>query len=205
MREGRELIGWGMASGTYPVRRTPGDAEVAIGSDGTVEVRSAGIDMGTGTYTILAQAAADVFGVPAAIIKVVLGDTRLPLAPLAGGSQLANLLVGAVNKAALATREQLLNLAADHPQSPLSGLSANDLVLADGRVRPARRPVGGVTIGDLLTAVGLPSLVVRADTFKPDATLEDRRLASNTFQRMQPPTDGGLSAHACASRSHGRA
>ncbi|RWK24027.1 MAG: xanthine dehydrogenase family protein molybdopterin-binding subunit, partial [Mesorhizobium sp.] len=54
MREGRELIGWGMASGTYPVRRSPGDASVTMLANGSVEVRSAGIDMGTGTYTILA-------------------------------------------------------------------------------------------------------------------------------------------------------
>lgn len=196
MREGRELIGWGMASGTYPVRRTPGDAEIAIARDGTIEVRSAGSDLGTGTYTILAQTAAEVLGVSAAAVTVVLGDTRLPLAPLAGGSQLANLLVGAVNKAALATRQRLLDLAASHPRSPLKGLSANDIVLADGRLRPSRRPVGGITIGELLVAVGLPSLVTRADTFKPDATAEDRRRASDTFQAMISPTDGGLSAHA---------
>src|SRR6185437_4035035 len=52
MREGRHLIGWGVAAGTYPVRRTAGQALVRFISDGTIEVASAGIDMGQGTYTI---------------------------------------------------------------------------------------------------------------------------------------------------------
>lgn len=196
MREGRELIGWGMASGTYPVRRSAGDAEVVVKDDGSVEVRSAGIDMGTGTYTILAQAAAEVLTMPAGRVRVVLGDTDLPLAPLAGGSQLANLLVAAVDKAARAARERLLDLAANDPRSPLSGARANDLVLSDGHVRPARNASKGIFVGDLIRALGDGPLVARADTFKPGATEDDRRLTNQTFQRMIAPTDGGVSAHA---------
>ncbi|WP_342106137.1 xanthine dehydrogenase family protein molybdopterin-binding subunit [Methylobacterium sp. SI9] len=196
MREGRELIGWGMASGTYPVRRSAGDAEVVVKDDGSVEVRSAGIDMGTGTYTILAQAAAEVLTIPVDRIGVLLGDTDLPLAPLAGGSQLANLLVGAVVKAARAARERLLDLAANHPRSPLSGARANDLLLSEGHVRPARNASKGIHVGDLVRALGEGPLVARADTFKPGATEDDRRMTNQTFQRMIAPTDGGVSAHA---------
>jgi Aerobic-type carbon monoxide dehydrogenase, large subunit CoxL/CutL homologs len=102
MREGSQLIGYGLAAGTYPVRRTPARRWCASWQDGTVEVASSSIDMGTGTYTILAQTAADAIGVPVERVAVKLGDSALPRAPVAGGSQLANLMTGAVHKAALA-------------------------------------------------------------------------------------------------------
>ena len=101
MRDGHHLIGWGVAAGTYPVRRTAGEAMVRILADGSVEVASSGIDMGQGTYTILAQTAAEALGVP---VEHVVGEARrfahCPRAPVAGGSQLANLMTGAVHKAA---------------------------------------------------------------------------------------------------------
>ncbi|TIS70787.1 MAG: xanthine dehydrogenase family protein molybdopterin-binding subunit, partial [Mesorhizobium sp.] len=55
MRDGHQLIGWGVAAGTYPVRRAYGEAVVKLLADGSVEVESSSIDMGQGTYTILAQ------------------------------------------------------------------------------------------------------------------------------------------------------
>ncbi|WP_287304146.1 molybdopterin cofactor-binding domain-containing protein, partial [Mesorhizobium sp.] len=59
MREGRELIGYGMAAGSYPMIRTASEAKIVFHANGQIEVLSAGTDMGTGTYTILAQTAAD--------------------------------------------------------------------------------------------------------------------------------------------------
>ena len=100
MRDGHHLIGWGVAAGTYPVRRTPGEAMVRILSNGAIEVSSSGIDMGQGTYTILAQTAAEALGIPVEPVEVKLGDSSLPRAPVAGGSQLANLMTGAVHVAA---------------------------------------------------------------------------------------------------------
>jgi len=185
-----------MASGTYPVRRSPGDANVTVLANGTIEVRSAGIDMGTGTYTILAQAAADVLGVPATRVAVKLGDTELPAAPLAGGSQLANLLMGAVDKAARACADRLKALASEDPRSPLNGVPVNAIGLAEGRLKPVRRPGDGVTMTALLKATGSQSVTARADTFKPGATQEDRRIVVETFKGMIEPTANGVSAHA---------
>jgi xanthine dehydrogenase YagR molybdenum-binding subunit len=195
MREGRELIGWGMAAGTYPVRRTPGEAKVIILANGSVEVHSSGTDIGTGTYTILAQTAAEAIGVPVERVKVLLGDTVLPRAPLAGGSQLANLLTGAVHKTSLAAREQLLALAASDPRSPLGGASSKDLTIEDGRVRPSRRRGGGIEIAELFRATGRDRVEAHRDTFRPGATEDDRNKADRTFTQMLLPTDGGVSAH----------
>ena len=195
MREGRELIGWGMASGTYPVYRQPGEATVVLHSDGRIEVLSGGADIGTGTYTILAQAASEVLGVPVERVKVSLGDTSLPRAPVAGGSQLSNILMGAVNKTAVAARTELLNLAANDPKSPLRTARANDLVLENGEIRLSRRSSGGIAIGALLKAVGRDRLEVHRDTFPADATDVQRNAGARSFSQMQLPTMSGGSAH----------
>ncbi|SER47926.1 xanthine dehydrogenase YagR molybdenum-binding subunit [Pseudomonas sp. NFACC02] len=196
MREGRELIGWGMASGTYPVRRTPGQAQITFRKDGQWVVRSAGIDMGTGTYTILAQTVAEVFGVPTDRVTVLLGDTSLPLAPLAGGSQLANVLVGAVHKAALNLKSALLRLATEANQSPLLHTRIEDLAIREGQIRLKRRPASGLNLAALMTLSGRETVEASGDTFGENATAQDRFQAGRTFKQMVAPTMGGLSAHA---------
>uniref|UniRef100_UPI0013D99F43 molybdopterin cofactor-binding domain-containing protein n=1 Tax=Serratia marcescens TaxID=615 RepID=UPI0013D99F43 len=75
-------------------------------------------DMGTGTYTILAQTAADAVGVPVEQVRVRLGSSELPRAPVSGGSQFANLITGAVHKAARAARDDLIGLAINAAASP---------------------------------------------------------------------------------------
>ena len=195
MHEGRELIGWGMAAGTYPIWRTPSEAKVIIHANGKVEVHSAGVDIGTGTYTILAQVASDVLGVPVEDVTVSLGDTTLPRASVAGGSQLANNLTGVVYKTAKAARDELLALAANDPKSPLQKAGANQLTLDDGLIRPSRRPRGGISIAELMATVGRDKIEVQRDTFKNEATEDDKNAAARTFTQMRPPTEGGVSAH----------
>ena len=118
MRVGRELVGYGMAAGAYPMIRTASEAKLVLYASGLIEVLSAGTDICTGTYTILAQAAADALGVPVDTIKVRLGDTMLPRSALAGGSQQANNLAAAVTRAAHNARDALLRLAASDPRRP---------------------------------------------------------------------------------------
>src|SRR5690348_14343164 len=59
MRDGSVLIGWGVATATYPVNRSAAGARIVFDSDGTVAVQSGTQDLGTGTYTVVAQLAAD--------------------------------------------------------------------------------------------------------------------------------------------------
>lgn len=84
-RRGRWLVGTGVAASTYPARRRPSTAE-ARAVDGGYEVRIAAADIGTGARTVLGELAASVLGVDAARVRVVLGHSALPHAPLAGGS-----------------------------------------------------------------------------------------------------------------------
>ena len=195
LREGRQLIGWGMASGTYPVRRTPGEAQIVLYADGRLEVQSSGVDIGTGTYTILAQTAADVLLVAPESITVLLGDTLLPRAPVAGGSQLANLLTGAVHKTALALRDMLITLAVSTEKSPLWQQSPAAVALADGFLWLSDKPNLRVSFSELLRLSGNDKLIAHQDTFATTASEDDRNKADSTSSMMVPPTEGGVSAH----------
>lgn len=199
MREGRELIGYGMAAGAYPMIRTASEAKIVLHASGKIEVLSAGTDIGTGTYTILAQTAADALGVPVATVAVRLGDTVLPRSALAGGSQQANNLAGAVDRAAKNARDALLALAATDPKSPLAGAKVTDLILKNGHIRPSRRPRGGISIAQLLEALGKSKLEVEGNTFAPNATEETKNGADRSFAQLKGAVEGGVSAHSwCA-------
>ena len=197
MREGRDLIGWGMACGTHPVYSSPGEATIRILADGSVEVLSSAIDMGTGTYTILGQTAADALGVPVETVTTQLGDSRLPRSPVAGGSQLANLMTAAVHVTALAAREELIALGLTDVRSPLVN-QANTLAIADGRITA---PNGnGVTIAELMAATGRGVIEVTRDTLPAAERSSDERLKFfTTLSGMQRGGDIPVSRHSfCA-------
>jgi len=199
MREGRELIGYGMAAGAYPMIRTASEAKIVFHASGLIEVLSSGTDIGTGTYTILAQAVADVLDVPVDTIKVRLGDTVLPRSALAGGSQQANNLGGAVTCAARNARDALVILAANDPRSPLASAKVGDLIYAKGAIRLTRRPGKGLEITDLLKAVGKATLEIEGNTFASGATEEMKKAADRSFAQLKGATEGSVSAHAwCA-------
>ena len=131
-REGRKLIGYGMAAAIRANYIGPGTAEVRMEADGTVTVRADMTDIGTGTYTILAQVASERLGVPLAGIKVELGDSRFPRTAGSGGSWGATSSGTAVHYACLALREQIAVLATTHAASPFRGAPAADAVLQSG-------------------------------------------------------------------------
>jgi xanthine dehydrogenase YagR molybdenum-binding subunit len=196
MRDGHHLIGWGVAAGTYPVRRTAGEARVRILANGRAEVESSGVDMGQGTYTILAQTAAEVLGVPVEQVDVKLGDSTLPGAPVAGGSQLANLMTDAVHKAATSARDELIGLAINDPQSPFRSLQANTLTIADGVISPPRGGAG-LSVAELLHRLGRDQIESLRDTLPETAnSADDKFLTYTTITRMRSPTEGDYSLHA---------
>jgi xanthine dehydrogenase YagR molybdenum-binding subunit len=108
MRDGRWLVGWGMASATYPVYRAPASAMARVLPDGTAEVTSAASDMGPGTWTSMTQVAAEALGLPIERVTFTLGDTRLPRAPVHGGSMTMASVGSAVQEACRRAREDAL-------------------------------------------------------------------------------------------------
>ncbi|MDR3671325.1 MAG: xanthine dehydrogenase family protein molybdopterin-binding subunit [Holophaga sp.] len=143
MRDGRWLVGWGMATATYPANRSAANASARYLADGTALVQSGSQDLGTGTYTVMSQIAADGLGVPLDKVRFELGDSSLPEAPVSGGSQSVASVGPAVRAASLAAREQLVALAVADPRSPLHGAAPEEAVVELGwmfrKSEPGRR------------------------------------------------------------------
>jgi xanthine dehydrogenase YagR molybdenum-binding subunit len=89
MREGREFVGYGVAAATYPAMQIAAEAKLTVDARGRFVLEVGAADLGTGTYTIAAQLAAQELGVPVDAIDVRIGDTNLPRGPIAGGSMTA--------------------------------------------------------------------------------------------------------------------
>jgi xanthine dehydrogenase YagR molybdenum-binding subunit len=132
MRDSRMLVGWGMATASYPAHISPAKASASIRADGTALVRSGSQDLGTGTYTVMTQIAAEALGMAASKVTFELGDTGLPEAPASGGSQTVASVGPAVYAAAKAARDKLVGIAVGDALSPLYGLAADGVIADDG-------------------------------------------------------------------------
>lgn len=132
-RNGKYLVGYGMAAATYPGVRNAASARVQMTTNGDVKVMSATHDLGTGTYTVMAQTAADALGVPLEKIKVEIGDTNLPDAPLSVGSMTVATVTPAVLAACETLRKDLMRLAMADGKSELNGRRAEEVAFADAK------------------------------------------------------------------------
>jgi xanthine dehydrogenase YagR molybdenum-binding subunit len=143
MRDGHTLIGMGVATATYPANRSEASAIARILPDGTAMVASGTQDLGTGTYTVMTQVAADTLGFAPENVRFALGDSSLPKAPVSGGSQSAASVSPAVQAAAMQARDQLIAMALADAGSPLAGMSRDDVTVDNGwvvsRTTPAKR------------------------------------------------------------------
>jgi xanthine dehydrogenase YagR molybdenum-binding subunit len=159
LRDGRWRVGYGMATATYPANRSAADAMVRLMPDGSAVVRSATHDLGTGTYTVMSQVAADSIGIPVERIRFELGDSRFPKAPGAGGSQSAASVSPAVQAAGLAMRQKLVELAIADPRSFAYRSDPAQITVADGWIRagngalPVGRPVAALAGGEPIAAL----------------------------------------------------
>jgi xanthine dehydrogenase YagR molybdenum-binding subunit len=133
MREGNWLVGYGMAGVTYHWYALPCHASVSIGRDGSAHVRSAATDIGTGTYTVATQLAAELLGLRIDQVRVEIGDSDLPPAPQSGGSGLAISLSGAIQDAVGKLVRGFLNVVAADDRRHF-GRSPDDVTVSDGRI-----------------------------------------------------------------------
>ena len=162
MRVGRTLIGWGMATAAYPGNRSAASAKAQISADGIVTVISATQDLGTGTYTIMSQIAADAMGVPVSSIRFELGDSLFPKAPVSGGSQTAASVGPAVQAAVEALRKKLTALSQAAPNSPLRGKPADQISFGDSRIFLKDDETKGESYKEIVKRSGQPLLDAEA-------------------------------------------
>jgi xanthine dehydrogenase YagR molybdenum-binding subunit len=132
MREGRYLVGLGVATAFYPVYRFPASARARIDASGRARIESGTHEMGMGTATAQGQLAADELGVPAARVTFEYGDTNLPLAPVTGGSATTLSVGAAVQTACAHLRAKVLAVARADAASPLYGARDPDVQARDG-------------------------------------------------------------------------
>ncbi len=149
-------LGWGMAGAAWVAGRFAAEANVQLRDDGSARVACGTQDIGTGTYTILAQLASDKTGVPLDKIEVALGDTSLPEGPVSGGSMATGSVIPAVFAAADNAITSLLTIAATTPGTPFEKRQPTDLAFEAGRVfMKAEGPAAGVPFADLLRRANL--------------------------------------------------
>jgi xanthine dehydrogenase YagR molybdenum-binding subunit len=140
LREGRWLVGIGMAAATRGNPLHLSKANVRLDSDGSCTVRMAMTDIGTGTYTILGQIAAEMLGLPMEHVRVELGDTSFPQAAGSGGSWGAGSSGSALYEACNALREKLARAAG---MDPVTARFAHGSIVSDEQSRMLTDLVGG--------------------------------------------------------------
>ena len=128
MRDGDTLIGYGMASATYPMHRMRAAASVELTAEGIALVRAGTQEIGTGTIPVMTQIAADALGMDPERVRFELGDTDYPRAPITAGSMTVASLGPAVHAACELLRgqiekrkdagESILDFVARHPDEP---------------------------------------------------------------------------------------
>jgi len=180
MRDGSELVGWGMASGVWEALQMPFSTRIVLTANGHAEVSSAASDIGTGTYTIMAQIAADMLGVSVDSVSVKLADSTLPTAQVEGGSWTAASVAHAIVNAADDIKKELLSIAQEMPGSPLKGLKLDDVVLADGAISDKQDKGRAVPVADVMRHGRLERVEKeRSSDFK-----EDDKHAHNTHSAI---------------------
>jgi xanthine dehydrogenase YagR molybdenum-binding subunit len=152
MRDGNELIGWGMASGIWEAMQMKASARAVLTGNGSVEIASATADIGPGTYTMMAQIAAEMLGVPLESVTVQLGDSDLPDAPVEGGSFTTSSVGSAIHAACRKVQQEVLKMAQKMPRSALAGVKLDDVVFAQGMIRHKNGRDRAVPLADAMRA-----------------------------------------------------
>jgi xanthine dehydrogenase YagR molybdenum-binding subunit len=180
MRDGGELVGWGMATGVWEALQVEITVRVVLTANGHAEVACATSDIGTGTYTIMAQVAADMLGLPLDNLSIKLGDSTLPQSPVEGGSWIAASVSNAIVTTCDAVRDELLRLARAMPDSPLADATPDDVALVDGKIVSKQDASHAVSIADAMRH-GAVDRIEQEKSTGPD---EDRSYARNTHSAI---------------------
>jgi xanthine dehydrogenase YagR molybdenum-binding subunit len=180
MRDGADLVGFGMATGVWDAMQMPITVRIALSANGHAEVSCASSDIGTGTYTIMTQVAADMLGLPTGSVSIRLGDSSLPQSPVEGGSAMAASVSNGIATTAGAIREELLRFAKEMPNSPLADAAPDDVVMAYGRLVSRRDASRAVSIVDAMRAGGADRIVEEKRT----RFAGDGRYALNTHSAV---------------------
>ncbi|WP_414563928.1 MULTISPECIES: xanthine dehydrogenase family protein molybdopterin-binding subunit [unclassified Anabaena] len=164
MIDGHFLIGWGMASATFPSNSSKATVKVEVFANGEVEVKTGTQDLGTGTYTVMTQVAAEALGVSSHQVKFELGDSNLPNAPMTGNSMTVGSVSPAVHQAANAARERIIQMAMADIHSPVYHAQIAEISVESGQIYLKKDPAQRDSYSEILLRHGLDSLEVTEET-----------------------------------------
>ncbi len=150
MTRDNKWVGMGMATGIWDSLQLPAKAEAKFTAAGKLELCSATSDIGTGTYTIMTQIAADEFGLPISEVQFSLGDSKMPFAPYEGGSMTAATVGTAVLAACNGLKKKLLKIAKSVKNAGFSGTDLKQVGFHDGRMYIIDKPEKSILITDLI-------------------------------------------------------
>ena len=150
MRDGKWLVGWGMATGTWGAFQMGATVRIALKSDGTAHVSSATSDIGPGTYTVITMIAAEFLGLPAEKVKFELGDTKFPKSPAQGGSWTTASVGSAVQLAARNIGGKLIEMANKDANSPFKTAKPTDVEMIDGKLQLKNNRSQSIKVADLM-------------------------------------------------------
>ncbi|NID10956.1 xanthine dehydrogenase family protein molybdopterin-binding subunit [Fibrivirga algicola] len=154
MKRGHNLVGWGMATGIWDASRMFARAEAVLTVNGKLRVSSATADIGTGTYTVMTQIAADTLGMPIDDVIFKLGDTDMPMAPIQGGSWTASTVGSAVKQVCEDLGKKLFKMAAKDAKSPFYDATWQEVMFADGELRLKKEPSVSIKLIDIVALNG---------------------------------------------------
>jgi len=191
MREGKWLVGWGTATGTWGAYQLPASIKMTFRADGTALVGSATADIGPGTYTVITMISAEYLGLAPDKVKFELGDTNLPQAPVQGGSFTTASVGSAAHGAALNIKQKLCDMALKETNSPLAGAKADDTELANGVLRLKNELSKFVSINELMRKNNLTE-IVENHTSKPNPEREKYTTMAHGAQFVEVKVDEDL-------------
>ena len=192
MREGSELVGWGMATGVWDAWQMAITVRIVLSANGHAEVACGCSDIGTGTHTIMAQVAADMLGLPLEAITIKLGDSGLPASPVEGGSWMAASVANGIATTAEAVRKELLRIAKRMPNSRLHDTAADDVALADGKLVSKRDPSRAVSITDAMRHGGVERIEQEEETSFPEYAERAHNTHSAVFAEVKVDEELGV-------------
>jgi CO/xanthine dehydrogenase Mo-binding subunit len=202
MRNGRLLVGYGMARAALQAYQPPCQAIATIRRDGTAFVRSGATDIGPGPYTVMTMLAADCLGMPIERVRFGLGDSAMPKAPQEGGSGLTGALGNAVHATCVSLVRAFVRLVSDDALSPLKGCRLEGITVRDGGIQITDDPTRFETYVDILGRHNLDELTIEGESSAPGETSSATMIVrEGRFIPYTAPSTGsrapasGLAAH----------
>ena len=192
MRDGSELVGWGMATGIWEALQVPIAVRIVLSANGHAEVSCATSDIGTGTYTIMTQVAADMLGLPLESVSIKLGNSTLPQSPVEGGSWIAASVSNGIATTSDAVREELLRLAKQMPNSPLADATPDEVALVDGKLVSKRDRSRAVSIADAMRHGAVDRIEQEKSTSFPDDGSHAHNTHSAIFAEVKVDEELGV-------------